>query len=199
MPTGPFRRNFSEAGRQGFISPLLLALIAVLLIGGGAYVYGQKKQINQPVVAQTADWKTYTNAKYKFEFKYPSNATVEEYAHEWVRTNEFDPEESDRGVTLTTGDIKMTLSINEVLGNGEVPAKFILRESKTLGQITVAKSVKFEYQGLPSTWVLSYYFENQGDRYKFSTEKDGTEKINPIPKSIEDLMEQVLSTLKFTK
>ncbi|MDO8551931.1 MAG: hypothetical protein Q7S01_00190 [bacterium] len=54
-------------GRQGFISPLLLALIAILVLGGGAYVYvHNKKQGNQPVAsstqatstAQTLDLKT---------------------------------------------------------------------------------------------------------------------------------------------
>lgn len=78
LPTG------QAGGRQGFISPLLLALIATLVIGGGAFVYVEKKQSNQPVTAtstaQTADssttlttgWKTYTNTKYGFEFRYPS-------------------------------------------------------------------------------------------------------------------------------
>lgn len=36
--------------QKGFIVPLLLALIALLLIGGGAYVYTQKKQENPPVM-----------------------------------------------------------------------------------------------------------------------------------------------------
>lgn len=35
--------------QKGFISPLVLALIAVLLIGGGAYVYVQNKQANEPI------------------------------------------------------------------------------------------------------------------------------------------------------
>lgn len=34
---------------KGFISPLLLALIAVLLISGGVYVYVQQKQANESV------------------------------------------------------------------------------------------------------------------------------------------------------
>lgn len=82
---------------KGFIAPLLLALIALILIGGGAYVYTQKKQENPPVTgnvalpqatstipttkqtapvaqttnSQTVDWKTYTNTQYGFEFKFP--------------------------------------------------------------------------------------------------------------------------------
>lgn len=79
---------------KGFISPLLLALIAILLIGGGAFVYVQtKNQGNQVVVgtvtspqsistaqtssSQTANWKTYINSQYKFTFQYPTTAKVE--------------------------------------------------------------------------------------------------------------------------
>lgn len=40
-----------ETFHKGFTSPLLIALIAVLLIGGGAYVYVQNKQASQPVAA----------------------------------------------------------------------------------------------------------------------------------------------------
>lgn len=58
--------------KKGFISPLLLALIAVILIGGGAYVYVQAtKQGTPPVTpttqttstAQTSEWKIYTNSE----------------------------------------------------------------------------------------------------------------------------------------
>jgi|GEM_PF-5958998 hypothetical protein len=35
---------------KGFISPILLALIAILILAGGAYVYAQNKQGNQSVV-----------------------------------------------------------------------------------------------------------------------------------------------------
>jgi hypothetical protein len=73
---------------KGFIAPLFLALIAILLIGGGVYVFIQTKPTSQevtenPTPAQTtpptqtsnsqmADWKTYTNTQYSFTFKYPS-------------------------------------------------------------------------------------------------------------------------------
>ena len=39
---------------KGFISPLLLALIALLVLGGGAYVYIQNKQGNQSDTSSTA-------------------------------------------------------------------------------------------------------------------------------------------------
>lgn len=65
-----------ETSQKGFIAPLLLALIAILLIGGGTYVYMQKKQVSQPVAEQTSGWKTYTNTQYGFEVKYPSVGEV---------------------------------------------------------------------------------------------------------------------------
>ena len=45
---------------KGFVAPLLLALIALLLIGGGAYVYLQK-QSNQPVTGNAALPQTTSN------------------------------------------------------------------------------------------------------------------------------------------
>jgi len=83
--------------QKGFIAPLLLALIALLLIGGGVYVYEKNKQVNLSITAsstaqttqttqssnqtvpiaqtsnsQTAGWKTYANNQYGFSFQYPS-------------------------------------------------------------------------------------------------------------------------------
>lgn len=41
-----------NVSQKGFIAPLFLALIALLLIGGGVYVYVQNKQANQNVVVK---------------------------------------------------------------------------------------------------------------------------------------------------
>lgn len=89
--------------QKGFIVPMLLAIIALLVIGGGgAYIYQSKKaeapapvdietqqsnqieqQINTqtlPINMQTNDlnWKKYINSQYGFEFKYPTNVTYVE-------------------------------------------------------------------------------------------------------------------------
>jgi hypothetical protein len=68
---------------KGFITPLLLILVAIFLLGGGAYVFTQNKQTDHStVVTQTAqatstmqisDWKTYRNDKYGFKFHYPKD------------------------------------------------------------------------------------------------------------------------------
>jgi hypothetical protein len=76
--------------KQGFIMPIVLAIIAVALIGGGAYYFIKQKQSTTPVLpeqttptsAETqssvpSDWKTYRNEQYGFEFKYPPTFVVE--------------------------------------------------------------------------------------------------------------------------
>ncbi|OGI93868.1 hypothetical protein A3A03_02060 [Candidatus Nomurabacteria bacterium RIFCSPLOWO2_01_FULL_40_18] len=80
--------------KKGFIVSVILGIISLLLIGGGVYLYKNKKavaptveteQSNQnqqqtdtqtpPVNIQsdTSNWKTYTNSSLKYSVKYPSN------------------------------------------------------------------------------------------------------------------------------
>lgn len=73
--------------QRGFIAPLLLALIALLILGGGAYVYMQNKQVSQSAVVTettqatsttpTSEIETlkdgvYDNFKDGFQFQVPS-------------------------------------------------------------------------------------------------------------------------------
>lgn len=68
--------------QKGFIVPVLLIIIAILLLGGGAYVFQSKQTSPSEAVAptaqatstaQTSDWKTYTSTKYGFSFQYPAS------------------------------------------------------------------------------------------------------------------------------
>ncbi|GEM_PF-5675366 len=87
--------------QKGFVVPLLIAIIAVLVIGGGVYVYENNKtkapvvdtatqqqdqsqqQINSqsPTPAtqsnQAFSWKTYSNPEHQFSIQYPSNWVVD--------------------------------------------------------------------------------------------------------------------------
>lgn len=68
--------------QRGFAAPLVLIVVLLLLVAGGAYYLGRSglpapSPISQSISPapnnQTADWKTYTNARYGFSFKYPSS------------------------------------------------------------------------------------------------------------------------------
>lgn len=88
--------------QKGFIAPLVLTIVAILVLGGGAYVYLQQKQANPPATenvtlpqatstipatnqtapvvqttnSQTADWKTYTNAQHGYTIQYPADVEI---------------------------------------------------------------------------------------------------------------------------
>jgi len=79
-----------KTSQKGFIAPILLALVAILL-AGGAYAYLQKNQTNQPTAtipnsqatstaqtsnSQTAGWKTYINSKRDFTLQYPATDRI---------------------------------------------------------------------------------------------------------------------------
>ncbi len=58
--------------QKGFVVPLLLAIIAVLVIGGGVYIYNLKQakaptgQVEQPI--SVSDWKNYSDAYLSFDY-----------------------------------------------------------------------------------------------------------------------------------
>ena len=77
--------------QKGFIAPLLLAIIALLALGGGTYYFVQKSKTPQAFVpttatttvtdstvarAETVGWKTYTNYAYGFSVKLPTDNNV---------------------------------------------------------------------------------------------------------------------------
>ncbi|MDD5050497.1 MAG: PsbP-related protein [Candidatus Pacebacteria bacterium] len=93
--------------KKGFIVPLLLAIIVLLVVGGGVYIYQNKKtetpatdlgiqqsnQVKQNISVKsttptpkvstqtnpTVGWKTYQNKMQAYEIKYPAN---------WIVSNE---------------------------------------------------------------------------------------------------------------
>ena len=74
-----------KTAQRGFVVPALLTLIAILLIGGGGYVYVHTKQANNGIVpsftaqtttSETVDWKTYINTRYGYELRYPSDTKI---------------------------------------------------------------------------------------------------------------------------
>lgn len=82
------RKSMKNLKFQKGISPIIaVILLAVILIGGGAYYFGQQqvKQISKPSVAdETAKWKTYTNDRYKYEFKYPATHDIAAFGNNEV-------------------------------------------------------------------------------------------------------------------
>ncbi len=90
-----------KSSQKGFVIPVVIAIIALLVIGGGAYIYTNTKveaPANIPEIVSNVptstftskntkeesiredlrDWKTYSNQEYGLTFKYPNNFEIVE-------------------------------------------------------------------------------------------------------------------------
>lgn len=118
--------------QKGFIAPLLVVLVAILLIGG-AYSYVQS---NRTVTQQATGLKTYQNKKYGFKFEYPQNWELYQFL-----TLSTDPKalaQSD-AVRVMTKDGRELDFVAEVLDNAIQLGEAIVCEAPVVSPIkTVA-------------------------------------------------------------
>ncbi len=113
--------------QKGFIIPLIIAIMAVLAIGGGVYVYENNKAEKSTVVntetqesnqvqqqnntKNYSSWKNYENSKYKFSIQYPQTKYSDDkkarengiYLHPAIKTAYFYPD-----------NVTLSFSANEV-------------------------------------------------------------------------------------
>lgn len=118
--------------RKGFIVPLLLTLVAILLVGGGVYVYVQDKQANQPIVvtqpaqttstAQTSTTTTGTHVNFCHTFN--TDLTI--------------------GSSIDISDLRKALSRNGFLQVGSSKNPFKSASGPTLDENDSENIVKFQ-------------------------------------------------------
>lgn len=102
--------------KKGFVVPIVIAIIAVLAIGGGIY-YSKNKTKTSSVTeesvtleknAQKTDWKTYNSPSLHFSIKYPSKLkTCTADGGETFCEDEWVYEESQSGVAFGTKSSKI--------------------------------------------------------------------------------------------
>jgi hypothetical protein len=76
---------------------LVIILLLVLAAGVGIYCWQSKYSVDE-----TADWKTYTNEKYGFSLKYPTD---------WSYREEQEVVNADQAVSFTDAEGKETMRI----------------------------------------------------------------------------------------
>ena len=92
--------------QKGFIAPLLLVIVAILVISGGTYYFVQKSktpQVSVPVTttttvtgstvaqAEMAGWKTYTN--YAYAFPKDSKMAIMTFSFRFVQCGNYPDKE----------------------------------------------------------------------------------------------------------
>ncbi len=197
--------------------PILLGIIILLLVGGGTYIYKNKKAEAPDVQNQTSqvtNLKTYTNSKLGYSFQYPEKLSLS-ISGETVNLSHSIPFENRDGGCDMKGDAELSKTLNDFgLSFRIVPGKVnppYVDGTYSRGEL----NGEFAYMGAEGCGVSDYYFPVLGGRTLIIT-KNEIQVLSPIvtPEvrakvlavsgviSYEEskiILDQILSSFKFTK
>jgi hypothetical protein len=194
-------------GKKSIVLMIAIHLIAVAVIGYFVYQNMQlKRQITLPqktpiasttptalpTTDPTANWKTYTDSKWSFSFKYPSGWTY--------KLGETNPITGlvTFNTNLASGN-KNTNYIFEVVLETESNFNQWSKNSgqtTTLAPQTINGLIYEKYIVADMYYSLDYILKENGNIYRFVVYPYDT---NQYPAELKDNIDQILSTLKFTQ
>lgn len=195
---------------QKGITPVIIALIVAVILGGGYLVIKAQNSKKTVVTDETVNWKTYTNTEYGFEFKYPPSVfpndrgDAKDLVTSFTNGPDLDDGKPLSFVSVYVNSAENIKSFPEYLakypvkyGNGDKPLQF---KTRTLGQNTFYYARTELFEGLLS---FRYYILHGNKVYKFVSIAHGVDELNPNFNGENDsthvALKQILSTFKFTK
>jgi len=193
---------------QGGFSAIILVVIIVLVVAGMGLVAWKQGWIPK-FLGETANWKTYVNNDYGFEFKYPQtwelNSDVSSSAtHLYIDFAKFsslidNKETCINGVCSLKSPVEDQRIINqayvgdEIENNAGLPGKVVsiggVKGFRYLGYNPQAKAY--------NTGVVVY--NSQVDRIELSMSIVATNKTQAENDKLNKDFNQIISTFKFTK
>jgi hypothetical protein len=208
-PVSPKKTNWFDAMH---IATYVIVVAGLAVVGWQIYAYvsnqqtGNSNQTNN-TTDPTANWKTYSNSQYGFEFKYPANIYVR----------------SDASDIFSAGSTKLPLELGGAVPEGQVEGKDFVTKGYSIGVfprakkdlvIDITKSVPNEYTStkLNLSNITAYRIEDIGgvsagpevylesplmsDKYIVFNYDYSSVNIDGV--NVEQLANQILSTFKFT-
>jgi hypothetical protein len=200
-------RYLQSNGAGGFSAIILVVIIVVAIIGGGLVAW--KQGWIPRFSGETADWKTYANNDYGFEFKYP-------------QTWQLNSDVSSGAIHLYVDFAKFSSLIDnkETCINGICSRKSPTEDQRIINQASVGDEIETN-SGLPGKVVsiggvkgfryLGYnpqakayntgvvVFNSQVDRIELSMPIAATNETQAENDKLNKDFNQIISTFKFTK
>ncbi|MDO8585124.1 MAG: Ser-Thr-rich GPI-anchored membrane family protein [bacterium] len=150
--------------RKGFIVPIILIVVALLIAGGGAYLrYRQENKLTQQS-SETVGWKTYTDSKVGFTFQYPSNAS--ENAKEGLAFRVTVNDLNTMGDAPLGYGIDNALKDKNALSQGDPSVPLGMPVAGSLKMLTVKSALAKELVLLQELDVCDVRFDRQAVIYK---------------------------------
>jgi len=161
---------------------------------------------------QTASWKTYTNTKYGFEFKYPSTWIVDENetkSHVNIWSSEKEKQDAINAIipiySEFTVNYQDTISFNGfakgLLGRDVSGVKDFVSSYEGFGsyaEINIAGQKAYAVISVANRAVYTVYIELNGEVYVLSTEDLSKGGSNPKNPRLDINIKNIISTFKFT-
>ncbi len=177
------------------ITIILIILAAAILLFGGVFAYQNYFNLKQELQNnETADWKTYTNIKNNYSFKYPNSVTLGSmigHGEQSLITNDANPVQAH----MTTKEFVFTVSASPsdqfypfpdyiTRTFGSMPKESISTVSVKIAGTDGHKVVFHNVNGVVSDF---YFIEKSGQIFELTVLKNNS------------IAGQIFSTFKFTK
>lgn len=195
--------------QRGYVIPLIIAVIAVLAIGGGIYysknrtessttnnISGSNPDIQiQSALNETSEWQTYTSTRFGFSFKYPPNWYVNDNLgvnslsvgnYSYPPSNDRTPEDFI-GIQFQYHTKTASESLRDIASRPSELGGFVPKvESVTIAGFNAIKSNEIG-DGV-------YYLPKSQTEYMIVLGP-----LRGLNKSAGKIIDRILSTFKFTK